>query len=158
MRLEDFKANKILIKRTMQMNMARALENGSSPFDYCYLEDNKVITIKFEDKVEAIKGKMKFVSDCMQAGRDVSINGITHTPYCSTYTIGTSYTIEGRKLREYIADYQITNKMKKFVTDKIRVAIDNEYKQLDCKVMDLYKSGIINWNDVIVSHGKECSL
>ena len=158
MRLQDFKANKILIARTMRMNMAIALKNGSSPFDYCYTDDNKVIQIKFDEKPAAIRGKMKFVSDCMQAGSDVSINGITYTPHCSTYTIGTSYTIKSRKLREEISDYQIQHRMKNFVISNIRDSIENKYKQLDCKVMDLYKAGTINWNDVLVSHGKECSI
>ena len=158
MLLKDFKATKVLIAKTMRMNMARAIENGESPFDYCYEADNRIIYIKFDEKPEAIKGKMKFVSNAMQAGKVVKLGGLTEKPYCETRAVGTSYSIIGKKLREEILDYQITNKMKAFVTDKIRLAIEDPYKQLDCKVMDLYKSGLINWNDVLVSHGKECSL
>ncbi|RLD68096.1 MAG: hypothetical protein DRI98_12150, partial [Bacteroidetes bacterium] len=60
MRLQDFKYQKVLIARTMKMNMARAIENGSSPFNYCYTTESKVVAIKFDEKPEAIKGKMVF--------------------------------------------------------------------------------------------------
>jgi len=154
---QDFKNTKTLLKRTMEYNLKIALKNNKSSFDYCYEAVDKTITIKHDEKHEAIQGKLEYITAEIAKGTPYTIFGMTEQPHCTVRSIGTYYTFKHRQLREEITARQVEQRMKNLIRNKIREDTDNKYRELDCRVMDLFKRGIISWSEVIISHQVECS-
>lgn len=156
--VNTFNAHKQGIRENMESNLIwdkyhKNLNRASSTYPEC-----RDIEIKFDDSQEDVSSRMTVLSKMIKAGVKVTQCEITEQPYCTERTVGVRYSYEIPKLRSFIEEYQVITDMKKFIQDKIRREINNEYVYLECKVMDLFKSGAINWETVLESHGKDCSL
>jgi len=69
------------------------------------------------------------------------------------------YTITRRTfIPRDVQPYTITNIIKDRVADRIAEDINVGYVLLDCKVMELYKKDIIDWDTVLESHKEGCSV
>ena len=156
--INTFNAHKQGIRENMESNLIwdkyhKNLNRASSTYPEC-----RDIEIKFDDSPEKVSDNMIVISHLLRDGVKVTQREITEQPYCTERTVGVEYFYEVPKLRNFIEEYQVITAMKKFMQDKIRREINNEYVYLDCKVMDLFKSGAINWETVLESHGNDCSL
>ncbi len=158
MELKDFKIEKRLIASRLRMNLKVAQERGTTEFKYCYGTTYKQITIRHDEKHEAIAGKMKYVSGLIGNGTPYKIETMTEKPYCTTTYVGTSYTFTILTIREEITDRQIESHMKEFVKRKILLHLATNWLTVDCRVMELYKTGKIVWADVIEAHTIDCSF
>ena len=83
---------------------------------------------------------------------------ITEQPHCHRYMTGIRYNYKQYHIRDEITDRQVSRAMKTLMQDKIRSETGRKYVDMDCKVMDLFKDGLIDWDTVLQSHGKDCSI
>jgi len=156
--IDTFKAHKQGIRENMESNLIWDKYHGTKKHkSSTYVEYDDVI-IKFDDEPEEIALKMQIVTNLYKLGHKVNQEELIEQPYCTRHMVGVRYAYETDILRSHIDDRQVTNAMREFVTNKIRLETNSKYVELECKVMDLFKAGIIDWEMVIESHKRDCSL
>ena len=156
--INTFKAHKQGIRENMESNLLWDKYHGTSKHSTSKDYDVEIIEIKFDDDRVEIATKMEQLSNLYQVGTSIEITDMTEQPHCHRYMVGTRYSYRSYYLRDEITDRQVTKAMQKFMTAKIRSETGRKYVDMDCKVMDLFKDGLIDWNTVLQSHGKDCSL
>ena len=77
-----------------------------------------------------------------------------------TRNIGTTYRFELPESITQVTEEMVQRYMRKAITNIIAKQLGKSkyYISLECKVMELFKSGIIDWNQVLESHKNGCSL
>ena len=156
--IDTFKAHKQGIREAMESNLIWDKYHGTISHNSSRESEIKYIEIKFDDEVAEIADKMEQLSNLYKDGVAVEISDITEQPNCYRYMVGTRYSHKVYTIRDEITERQVTRAMKKLTTKLIRSETGRKYVDMDCKVMDLFKDGLIDWNTVLQSHGKECSL
>jgi len=156
--MNTFNAHKQGIRETMESNLIWDKHHGtishSTSRDYNYL----TIEVKFDDEPEHVAEKMAMVVDLIKDGTTVKMEEITEQPHCHRYMTGIRYNYKQYHIRDEITDRQVSRAMKTLMQDKIRSETGRKYVDMDCKVMDLFKDGLIDWDTVLQSHGKDCSI
>ena len=104
-----------------------------------------------------LKEVLQDVADYMvrYPNAELQMEAVTRTPYCTTYFIGTQFVFTRKVLVGAIEQWQIDEAMKKYVKKQLFLG---DYDALECRVMDLFKQGKIDWNDVKQMHKGTCSL
>ena len=156
--INTFNAHKQGIREAMESNLIWDKHHGTISHNSSRESEIKFIEIKFDDQVAEIADKMEQLSNLYRDGVAVEINEMTEQPNCYRYMVGTRYSHKVYTIRTHITDRQVTRAMKSLMTTKIRSETGRKYVDMDCKVMDLFKDGLIDWNTVLQSHGKDCSL
>ncbi len=156
--INTFNAHKQGIREAMESNLIWDKYHGTishnTSRDYNYLS----ITVKFDDEPEHIAEKMAMVVDLIKDGTKVELEEIAEQPHCHRYMTGIRYNYKKYHIRDEITDRQVSGAMQKLMTAKIRSETGRKYVDMDCKVMDLFKDGLIDWSAVLQSHGKDCSI
>ena len=156
--INTFKAHKQGIRENMESNLIWDKYHGTISHNSSREGEIKFIEIKFNDKVAEIADKMEQLSNLYKDGVAVEISEMIEQPYCTRHMVGTRYSHNVYTIRDEITERQVTRAMKKFMIKKIRNETGRQHVDLDCKVMDLFKDGLIDWNTVLQSHGKNCSI
>ena len=156
--IDTFNAHKQGIRENMESNLLWDKHHGTNKHSTSKDYNVEIIEIKFNDDRIEIAAKMEQLSNLYQVGISIEISEIAEQPNCHRYMIGTRYSYRSYYFRNEITDRQVTRAMQKFMTAKIRSETGRKYVDMDCKVMDLFKDGLIDWNTVLQSHGKDCSL
>ncbi len=156
--INTFNAHKQGIREAMEANLIWDKHHGTmshnSSRDYNYMS----IEVKFDDEPAHVAEKMQMVVDIIKDGTKVELEEVTEQPLCHRYMTGIRYNYKKYHIRDEITDRQVSRAMKKLMIKKIRNETGRKYVDMDCKVMDLFKDGLIDWNTVLQSHGKDCSL
>lgn len=170
MTLEAFKKHKLLIRESLERNLAKDIlmvNNGVQT----YREDSvitryKEIKILKEDNIVLKLKKLDKEINKLRAvsGVTISQRAITKMEHCHKSFEGTLFTVYYKELRTSITDKQVEDIMRKYVS-KMLTSIEKrntgyiwERVSVDCKVMDLFKQGKISWEDCVEAHKIECKF
>ena len=156
--INTFNAHKQGIREAMESNLIWDKHHGTISHNTSRESKTNYIEVKFDEDRSDIATKMEQISNLYKDGVAVKISDITEQPNCYRYMIGTRYSYEVYSIRDEITDRQVSRAMKELMIKKIRSETGRKYVDLDCKVMDLFKDGLIDWNTVLQSHGKDCSI
>ena len=156
--INTFNAHKIGIRENMESNLIWDKYHGTMKHKTSTFPEHKNVEILFSDAPADAAIKHELVSMLYADGVNVNVEEVTEQPYCTRYMIGTKYNYEVDMLRDEITDRQVSQSMKRYILDRIRLETGRQYVQVECKVMDLFKDGLIDWNTVLESHGKDCSI
>ncbi len=85
---------------------------------------------------------LRLVGDTKQSGRYDFFDSI-------------SYRFETEIVKETIEDYQVVESMRNLVKRHLGL---REWAHLECKVMQLFKDGVIGWEQVVEAHKGDCNL
>ncbi len=156
--IDTFNAHKQGIREAMEANLIWDKHHGTISHNSSRESETNYIEVKFDEDRSDIASKMEQISNLYKDGVAVKISDIIEQPNCYRYMIGTRYSYAVYSIRDEITDRQVSRAMKTLMQDKIRSETGRKYVDLDCKVMDLFKDGLIDWNTVLQSHGKDCSI
>ena len=156
--IDTYKAHKQGIRENMESNLIWDKYHGTMKHKTSSYPEHKQVEILFNDAPADAAIKYELVAMLYANGTKVEVTEITEQPYCTTYTIGTRFVYEVPTIRTHITDRQVEQAMKLLIRNKIRKATGRDYVQVECKVMDFFKTGVIDWNQVIKSHEEDCSL
>ncbi len=156
--INTFNAHKQGIREAMEANLIWDKHHGTISHNSSRESETNYIEILFDDDKSEVAPKVEQLSNLYKDGVAVTISEMSEQPHCHRYMVGTRYSYEIYTIRDEITDRQVTRAMQKFMTAKIRRETGRNYVDLDCKVMDLFKDGLIDWTTVLQSHGKDCSL
>ena len=146
------------VRENMEANLIWDKYHGTMKHITSKQTESKNVDIMFNDAPVDAAIKHELVSMLYADGTKVDVEELTEQPYCTVRMVGTRYNYETFSLRDEITDRQVSQATKRIVLSTIRLATGRKYVQVDCKVMDLFKDGFINWETVLESHGKDCSL
>ena len=97
-------------------------------------------------------------------GTKVTQQAITKREHCSETFLGTSFTVTWKELRTDIDDKQVETIMRNYVSKmltpikKRNTGYSWERTSVDCKIMSMFKSGKITWEDCVEAHTVDCSF
>lgn len=156
MTLEHFKAHREGIASNMRANLLFAKATNTHIQPYVEYTEYHSISIYKEDHKDQVLGQMEAVYALAEEPRArLTQEALTQYRHCTKEFIGTSYTIATPKLRTHITDEQIQDAMKELVKQKLGLT---EWDTLECRVMDLYKQGVIGWDKIVEAHQGSCDL
>ena len=155
---KTFEAHKIGIRENMEQNLIWDKYHGTLKHKSSIETNVKSLSIMFDEEHKAYLGKMQFITKLLTQGVKVEMDEISETPYCTKRMVGVRYSYPVRSLREEISDRQVTTAMRRFIHSKINKDAGKRIDNIDCKVMDLFKAGKIDWTTVVESHSVNCSL
>ncbi len=155
---KTFQAHKQGIRENMEANLLWDTFHGTMKHKSSIETSVKYVEIKFDEEPPAVLGKMEFVAGMIRDGIKVDQYAITEKPYCTTYMRGVRYHYPVKTLRTEISDRQVTTAMRHLIHKKINTDVGQRVSNIDCRVMDLFKAGKIDWPTVIESHKGSCSL
>jgi len=155
---KTFEAHKQGIRENMEQNLIWDKYHGTLKHKSSIKTEARFIRIKFDDTPEDILNSMEQVTWLMRDGIKVEQNEISEQPYCTKRLIGVSYSYEHKSIREEITDRQVTTAMRHLIHKKLNADAGQRVQNIDCRVMDLFKAGKIDWDTVIESHKGDCSL
>jgi len=156
--INTFNAHKQGIREAMESNLIWDKHHGTMSHNSSRDYDCMSIEILFDDEPAHVAEKMQMVVDLIKDGTAVKLDEISEQPHCHRYMTGIRYNYKKYHIRDEITDRQVKGAMTNFMTGLIRKETGRKYVDLDCKVMDLFKDGLIDWNTVLQSHGKDCSI
>ncbi len=152
-----FKAHKQGIRENMEANLIWDSYHGTMKHKSSIETSVKYVEILFTDTADDVYDNMKTITALIGQGIKVEQYEITETPYCTKYMKGVRYSYPVKTLRTEITDRQVTTAMRHLIQSKINRDV-GKYSNIDCRVMDLFKAGKIDWDTVIESHKGDCSL
>ena len=155
---KTFKAHKQGIRENMEANLIWDSYHGTMKHKSSIETSVKYVEIKFDEEPPAVLGKMEFIAGMIREGIKIDQYEITETPYCTKYMKGVRYSYPVKTLRTEITDRQVTTAMRHLIHKKINADAGQRVQNIDCRVMDLFKAGKIDWDTVIESHKGHCSL
>jgi len=155
MTLEKF--NKL--KKDTRKNLERKLE-VSKQTGKLY----PAVTERATEKFQLLDGAsteeiLSLMSEVIALGKHTGVN-ISHQTFETSegrigYYSHTNYYVKYDKIVDEITD----DLVKKSVHAAIRgIQGWPEWSYIDCKIMQLFKDGKIDWDTVVESHNKECSI
>lgn len=170
MTLAQFKEHRQSIKKSLEYNLIKDkvyLNAGLQTYRKDSVKEvSQTIEIRKEDDaVYKIKELETLVNTVRQIrGTTVTQQAITKREYCSTEFVGTAFTVTWKELRTEIDDKQVERHMGRYVgkmltvKEKRNTGYDWDLVQLDCKIMSLFKSEKITWEDCVEAHSVNCGL
>lgn len=164
MRPDTFFTYKKALGDSMRSTLTHSIAVGRPLKPYCATEIQHVIAIQHEtsyfgdnegngDTRETIEDVHDFMHRYPTA--ELTMESMTKQPYCSIVAYGTRFKFTRPAIIGEIEDYMIDEEMKKWVRAKLFL---KEHEALECRVMELFKKGIINWDEVKEAHKGTCSL
>jgi len=155
---KTFQAHKQGIRENMEANLLWDTFHGTMKHKSSIETSVKFIEILFTDSPDDVYDNMRTITTLIGRGIKVDQYEISERPYCTTYMRGVRYHYPVKTLRTEITDRQVTTAMRHLIHKKINADAGQRVSDIDCRVMDLFKAGKIDWPTVIESHKGSCSL
>ena len=155
---DTFFAHKQGIRGRMEENLIWDKYHNTLKHKSSVETTQKSIEILFDDKPEDVLNSMATLNRLLLDGVKVDMYEISETPYCTKYMKGVRYRYETHSIRESISDRQVETAMRHLIHKKINADAGQRVSNIDCRVMNLFKAGKIDWPTVIESHKGDCSL
>jgi len=156
--INTFNAHKQGIRENMEQNLIWDKYHGTMKHKSSIATTLKFVKLRFDAPPEETIDKMEFITKLLREGTEVGKQGMTEQPYCTTYTVGVTYNYNAETIRDEITDTQVTIAMQNFIKNKLTREIGRKQYDLDCRVMELFKTGKIDWETVVESHQHDCEL
>lgn len=157
MTLDIFWAHKEGITQAMKSALIMSKALNKPMHDYCEYKD--YITISFDKgKVEDINeamDKLQRVQSLIDDGYTLKIDGETYADGRYDYFHRADFKLSKKLLRDKIEDTQIEDAMRALLKKEMGLGL---YKEIECKVIALYKEGKIEWEDVVKAHTTNCKM
>jgi len=152
-----FFALKAGLRETMKDTLNCSRYRGEAIKEYCSEPTYHTITSRHSDDSFEAKESLLNVQDYIERYpmAELKVDNISERENCTTYSIGVRYEFTRYELRAEIEEWQVEEQMKKFVKKQLKL---DRWDTLECRVMDLFKQGIIGWKEVVEAHTGSCSL
>ena len=134
------------------LGMSRYL--GKPLEKFCGHEIHETIVIEEDEPQDTLHIKLKRIL-LLSFNSDVKVTGDTRPSGRYDYFKSASFTVARPELRTSIHPDQVQGEMKEFVRKQLGLG---KWDTIRCRVIDLFKQGIIEWDDVVKAHGGDCEL
>ncbi len=155
---EHFFAHKEGIASNMRANLLFAKATGRIIQPYCAEKSIHNMVI-YDDAERNERPVADILEDILAISREhnvpVKLSDFKEWGTCVHYHVGTQFTTTTPLIRKTITEEQIKDEMRKFVMKKLKLG---DHATLECRVMELYKQGKIEWADVVEAHKGQCEL
>lgn len=164
MNKETFFTYKKALGDSMKSTLIHSKAVGRPLQPYCATDVTHVIAIHHESGYFADESKngdaketIADVYDFMERYPEaiLTMESLTEQLFCTLVACGTRFTFTIPSIIGEITDYMIEAKMKEWVRSKLFLR-DGEV--LECRVLDLFKKGVITWEEVKLAHVGNCEL
>jgi len=153
---EEFFAHKAQTIRTMDYMLELSRTHNKPLTEYAKEYDKKRIIIKRDADEDELRETMLDIAIMMDKPKTVmSMRGETKQSGRYDYFNYIEYSFKTLVVKHEIEAYQVEDMMKLWVKQKLGL---NSYDYLECQVMQLFKDGTIEWEDVIKAHKGACKL
>jgi len=152
-----FFALKAGLRETMKDTLNCSKYRGEAIKDYCLEAIHHTVTSRHEDDSFEAKESLMNVQDYIERYPEafLKVTTIEERQHCRTEAIGVRYEFKRYVFRATIEDWQVDEQMKEFVKKKLKL---DRWDTLQCRVLDLFKQGVIGWDKVEEAHTGNCSL
>lgn len=152
---EDFKRQKEQTKKYMNYMLGLSRYLGYPLKDFCLSTDRINIYMSKDAKPNELIHKINEANILISQGYTIQLDG--NTKPSGRYDIFESayFKLSKDLVRDSIEEEQVQDKMRKHIKRKLGLG---KWDTLECKVMDLFKKGLITWEEVAKSHSSNCEL
>jgi len=119
---------------------------------FCGHSVAETVTIEEGEDYEVVAERLKYLATMTEP---ITVSGSTRASGRYDYFDRVHFTIERHQVRPEIAHEQVQDRMKQFVKRELGL---KAWDTLHCRVMDLFKQGKIDWDEVIKAHEGSCEL
>lgn len=151
-------AHKQGIKETMEQNLIWDKYHGTMKHKSSIYTEIKTISILFDEEPEEALAKMKIITSMLDKGLKVEQHEISEVSYCTKYLRGVRYAYTTKVLRDKISVRQVEVHMRNLILAKLNTDATNAIRNVDCKVMALFKADKIDWQTAVESHEGDCEV
>lgn len=153
---EKFAEHKAQLKRTMEYQLSLSKVYNKPLSNYCGYTDVKTITLNENDTEQDLRDKLLEIAIFMQYD-NTTLTQSGHTRASGRYDFfdHVNYNFNTIRVRDELPDQAVEEAMKQLVKRHLGL---KPYEHLECKVMQLFKEGIIEWADVIEAHKGDCEI
>ncbi len=130
-----------------QMERLRVADTKPYSHTYRAIDDIKTFTIK----KDATSNEIATVWNNLPAG-ELSISGTTKSSYRTDYFESLIITVTTHTKSEEVTALQI----KKVLQPIIARALGLRYSYPDCRLIELYRTGKITWDECVLAHKTNC--
>jgi len=158
MKLHIFKAHKQGITEAMQETLTMSKALGRPLKDYCIQEVKEDVYIYAnEDRNELDLDELLYKVEQLRKkpNSTMSIHGGTKPAGRYDYFSYVRFIATIDTIKDTIEPHQIEEAMKLLVKKHMGL---KSYANLDCKIMDLYKSEVITWEEATEAMHKQCEI
>jgi len=155
MKVEQFFARKQMMKQTMDATLAKSKLEGRALKPYCLRTEYITVVLLEADTPLLLQAKLLRIQHNTEKYGSPKIDGILEYMHCTNYYKGTTFKFTNTLLRDEITEMQVQDRMRNMIRSELGL---KSHATIECKVMDLYKKGLIEWDTVKAQHGVACSL
>ena len=152
MTLQHFNAVKQNTEKHMKSQLYYSKHVGYPLAKYCYITREHTVSIdKYDDNVAEKLYKLSNLA----MKHTLKVSGSTKAEGRYDYFSAVHFTYTEQVLRDCIEPEQVQKEMREWVKRQLGLG---QWAELHCRVMDLFKKGLIDWDEVVKAHKGNCSL